>query len=157
MSDPTKELIGKFANRTPEEMEKEQKALEEEHVEQCRQMEQNISAFSSKTDKLTVNDKVLAIVKRPTNAQFKRFTPMEMVKYSGRPEEIPTEVSLAYEADMYKLMEELIASPKHTAEEWRGLTGDDFMAAFQAHLFGTRQKLAKETAAFLQQTLESQS
>ena len=157
MPDPTKDLIEKYGKQTPEEMEKEQGTLETEHVEKCKEMEENISAFSSKTDELVINDKVLAIVKRPTNAQFKRFTPAEMIKYSGHPDEIPPELAMKYEADMYVLMAELIVSPKHTAKEWQETTGDNFMAAFQAHLFSTRQKLAKETAAFLQQTLDTQS
>lgn len=155
--DPTKSLVAKYGQQTPEEMEKEQGALEAEHVEKCKEMEENISAFSSKIDELIVEGKTLAMVKRPTNSQFRRFTPPEMLKYSNHPEEIPPELAVKYETDMYALMAELIVTPKRTAEEWRDSTGDAFMAAFQAHLFGVRQKLAKETAAFLQQTLDTQS
>ena len=46
-------------------------------------------------------------------------------------------------------MEELIVNPKHDVAWWKENTGDEFMAAFQAHVFNVRQKLQENIESFL--------
>lgn len=144
------ELVEKYADKSPEEMEQEQADLESEVAIQSKALDQNISNFSSKTDEMKAPDgTTLAIVRRPTAKQFKRFVPPQLGKYKKKPESIPQDVALAYEQDIYKLMEELIVQPKHNADEWQGLIGDDFVAAFQAHLFKIRKKMIETVKSFL--------
>lgn len=146
----TKGLIEKYANKTPEEMEKEQDELETEVNLNAQALDQNISKFSSKTDEMKAPDgTLLAIVRRPTAKQFKQFVPPHLLKYKGHPEKLPPDVALEYEQNIYKLMSELIVQPKHTVEEWQELIGDDFIAAFQAHLFKIRQKMSETVKSFL--------
>ncbi len=147
------ELVEKYATQTPEEMEQDQENLQSEVALQSRALDQNISSFSSKTDEMKDTDgTLLAIVRRPTASQFKRFVPPDLAKYKDKPEKIPTDVALAYEQDIYKLMEELIVQPKHTAQEWQDRVGDDFVAAFQAHLFKVREQMSENVKRFLQRT-----
>jgi len=150
MTTPEEKLVEKYGDKTPEQMEKEQDALENEVVLQSKALDQNISNFSSKTDEMKAPDgTLLAIVKRPTAKQFKRFVPPQLAKYREKPESIPIEVATEYETDIYNLMAELITRPEHTADEWQKLVGDDFVAVFQAHLFKIRQKMAETVQSFL--------
>jgi hypothetical protein len=146
------ELIKTYATQSPEEMAKEQDLLEAEDNRQTKILEECIRDFSTKIDNMEVDGRILAIVQRPTSAQFKRFTPQSLAKYGEKPSEIPYDIAEKYEADMYKLMAELIIRPKHDAEWWKENTGDEFMAAFQAHLFKVRQKLQEDIKRFLPQT-----
>jgi len=154
MPKQTKEerLAKKYAQKTPEEMEKEQDELEMEYSVRCVEMDQKIQNFSSKTDPLMINGEKFAMVRRPTASQNRRIIPPELAKYRTNPEDIPYEVAMKYEDDVYKLMAELIIEPKHSAEWWRNNTGGEFMAAFQAHLAQVNQKLQETIDSFLQQT-----
>ena len=150
MSTPDEKKLIKYADKSPDEMAKEQDKLEQEVSVASQALDQQIQKFSSKTDEMKAPDgAVLAIVKRPTSAQFKRFTPPELAKFKDKPENITIELAEKYEKDIYKLMEELIVTPKHTAEEWPELVGDDFIAVFQAHLFNVRKKMAETVQSFL--------
>lgn len=144
-------LVKKYATKTPEEFDNEQDALRGEVNVAAQALLQNIEKYSSKTDELkdSATGATLAIVKRPTNAQFRRFTPPQLAKYKDDPESVPYEVAVAYEEDVFKLMEELIVQPKKTAEEWKSTVGDEFVALFQAHMFKTRQKLSEDVKRFL--------
>jgi len=148
-----KDLVNKYAGKSVEEMDKEQDDLKSEVALRSKEMEQEIDSFSSKTDELKNPDtgKIMAVIKRPTKAQFEMFTPPNLLKYRENPENIPPEEALEYEKGLYKLMEQLIVMPKRTAEEWKECTGDDFMAAFQAHLMKTREKMQKTVDSFLEQ------
>lgn len=148
----SKELVKKYAGQTPEEMEKEQDELETEVIVASRELEQKIKDFSKKTDPLVINGETYAHVQRPTTSQYERIIPPQLAKYRKKPEEIPYEVAKKYEDDMYKLMEELITDPKHNMEWWKQNTGDEFMAAFQAHVFNIRTKLQENIEGFLEQT-----
>lgn len=144
-------LIKKYAVKSPSEMRKEQAELREEVALKSKELEQEIEDFSSKTDKLInpETNRPMAVVKRPSKAQFEVFTPPQLLKYREHPEKIPPEVAIKYESGMYKLMEELIVAPKHTAKWWRENTGDDFMALFQAHLMKLRENMEKTIESFL--------
>lgn len=143
-------LVEKYGGKSPQELEKEQEDLESQVSITAQSLEQNISKFSSKTDEMKdKNGTVLAVVKRPTSAQFRRFVPPELVKYKDKPESVSFEVADKYESEIYKLMEELIVIPKHTAQEWRERVGDEFTAIFQAHLFHTRQNMSESVKSFL--------
>lgn len=148
---PTSEdLIRKYANKTPEEMEKEQDRIEQEYALMSQELDQKLMEASSKIDDMKFGDMTVK-VKRPTKAQLNRFTPPELVKYRENPQSIPYEVAKTYEDDIYKLMEELIVMPKHDAEWWIENTGDEFIAAFQAHIATMRAKIQKDAESFLQQ------
>jgi len=147
------DLVKKYAlGKTPEEMDKEQDDLKSEVALRSKEMEQEIDSFSSKTDELKNPDtgKIMAIIRRPTKTQFELFTPPNLLKYRENPEKITPEEALAYENGLYKLMEQLIVMPSRTAKEWKEKTGDDFMAAFQAHLMKTREKMQKTVESFLE-------
>jgi len=147
-----KELIKKYAGKSVEEMEKEQDVLQEEVVLSSKELEQKIQNFSKKSDALIINGEVYAYVQRPTARQYERIIPPELAKFRNHPEKISFELAKKYENDMYVLMEELIVSPKHNALWWKENTGDEFMAAFQAHVFNVRQKLQEDIEGFLGQT-----
>jgi len=146
-----KELVEKYAG-SPEEMEREQDELETEVAIISKELEQKIRGFSKKTDTLTVDGEVLAYVQRPSASQFDRLFPQQLAKYRKKPEDIPFEVAKKYETDMYELMGELIVNPKHEVKWWKENTGDEFMAAFQAHVFNVRQKLQENIENFLEPT-----
>jgi len=148
------DLIKKFANKSEEEMMKEQDELEAEYVARSVELDQAISEFDMVIDELKdpKSEKVLAEVKRPTASQFRRVIPPELAKFRKNPEKIPYELAMKYEDDMYKLMEELIVRPKHTAKEWRENTGGRFMALFQSHIVKLNEKVREDTESFLPQT-----
>ena len=144
------ELLKKYGGKTPEELERDQDALEGEVNVQAQAMDQQIQQFSSKTDEMkTPEGIVLAVVRHPTAAQFTRFVPPELAKYKNNPENMPYDTAIKYEQDIYKLMEELIVYPKHSAKEWQELVGDDFTALFQAHLMNVRKKVTETIKSFL--------
>jgi len=155
----SKKLVEKYAVKSADEMVKEQEDLQREVAEASTEMEQELEAFSTKTDELKNpnNSKLLAIIKRPTTSQFKRFTPISLLKYRDKPEDIPPDVAMKYTDDMYQLMAELVVQPKHTAEWWEDNTGDEFMALFQAHLAKTREKMSKTIEDFLSPTSATKS
>lgn len=147
----TKEnLIRKYADKTPEEMEKEQDKIEQDYILMSQELDQKLMETSSKIDDMKFGDTTVK-VKRPTKAQLNRFTPPELAKYRENPQGIPYEVAKTYEDDMYKLMEELIVMPKHDAKWWIENTGDEFIAAFQAHIATIRTKIQKDAESFLRQ------
>lgn len=148
------DLIKKFANKSEEEMIKEQDELEAEYIARSIELDQAISEFDVTIDELKdpKTGKTLAEVKRPTASQFRRVIPPELAKFRKNPEKIPYETAMKYEDDMYKLMEELIVRPKHTAKEWRESTGGRFMAFFQSHLVKLNEKVREDTESFLPQT-----
>jgi len=143
-------LIKKYANKTPEQMEREQADIEEEYIVASKELDQKLLNASSKVDFMEFGDAIIH-VKRPTREQIDRMTPPELAKYRKNPTEVPYEIAKEYEETMYKLMEELIIFPKHTAIEWKQLTGDEFMAAFQTHLMTIQSKIQKDAERFLQQ------
>lgn len=151
------DLVKKYANRTPEEMELEQDKIEQDYAIQSRALEQKIQEASSKIDEMKIGKEIVARVKRPTKEQLNQFLPPELTKYRNKPQEIPYEVAMKYETDMYKLMEELIVMPKHNAEWWIKNTGDEFMATFQAHIANIRTRIQKDIESFLRQTSDTQS
>jgi len=152
------DLIKKYAGKSVKELEREQNELEEEVAFTSKELEQKIQDFSKKVDPLIVNGETLAYVRRPTAKQYERVIPPELAKFRRHPEKISFELARKYENDMYALMEELIVSPKqtdgkpHSAEWWKENTGDEFMAAFQAHIFNVRTKLQEDVQNFLEQT-----
>jgi hypothetical protein len=148
---PTSEdLIRKYANKTPEEMEKEQDKIEQEYNLMSQELDQKLMEASSKIDEMKFGD-ITVRVKRPTKVQLNRFTPPELAKYREKPESIPYEVARTFEDEIYKLMEELIVMPKHDAKWWMEHTGDEFIAAFQFHIATIRAKIQKDAESFLQQ------
>jgi hypothetical protein len=151
------ELVKKYANKTPEEMELEQDKIEQDYMVQSRALEQKILEASSKIDEMKIGEETVARVKRPTKEQMNRILPPELAKYRKNPEEVPYEVAKKYETEMYQLMEELIVMPKHDSEWWIKNTGDDFMAAFQAHIANTQSQIQKDTERFLRQTSDTPS
>jgi len=147
----SRELVKKYAGK-PEELEKEQDVLEQEVAVTSKELEQKISDFSRKVDPLIFNGETLAYVRRPTAKQYERIIPPELAKFRKHPEKISYEMEQKYVNGMYGLMEELIVNPKHIAEWWKENTGDEFMAAFQAHIFNVRTKLQKDIENFLEPT-----
>lgn len=144
-----KELL-KYTGKTEAELAKEQEDLEGEVNLRAQAMDQEIQNFSNKTDEMkTPEGKVVGIVKRPTAEQFRKFTPPELAKHKGDPDAITYEEAEKYEKAIYALMAELIVTPKHTAEEWRKTTGDEFAALFQAHLFKVRKQMVESVKNFL--------
>lgn len=152
-----KGLIEKYATQTPEEMEKIQDELEQEYAAQCVEMDQNIRKFSSKTDPLIVDGKTLAVIKRPSASQYRRIIPPELAKFRKNPQDIPYELAMKYQDDIYRLMEEMIIKPKHDAKWWENNTGPEFMGAFQAHVVNIGIKLQESIDGFLGQTSDSRS
>jgi len=148
----SKDLIKKYAGKSVGELEREQDALEEEVTFTSKELEQKIQDFNKKVDPLIVNGETLAYVRRPTAKQYERIIPSDIAKFRKHPENISFELARKYEDDMYALMEELIVSPKHTGEWWKENTGDEFMAAFQAHVFNVRTKLQEDLKDFLEPT-----
>lgn len=146
----SEELIRKYANKTPEEMEKEQDKIEQEYTLMSQELDQKLMEASFKIDEMKFEEMTVK-VKRPTKAQLNRFTPPEIAKYRKNPESIPYEIAKVYEEDIYRLMEELIVMPKHDAKWWIENTGDEFIAAFQAHIATIRAKIQKDAESFLQQ------
>lgn len=144
------ELRQKYAIKSPEEMEKEQEELEKEYTLRSVELEQKIFGTVNKTDEMKIDNEVVAIVKRPTKSQMNRMLPPELAKYREKPESIPYEVAKKYEGELYKLMEELIVSPKHEAVWWTDHVGDEFVEAFQMHLASIQSKIQEDTANFLQ-------
>jgi len=151
------ELIKKYATKTPEEMELEQDKIEQDYAVQSKALEQKILEASSKIDEMKMGEVVVARVKRPTKGQMNRILPPELAKYRSKPEKVPYEVAKKYEVEMYKLMEELIVMPKHDAEWFINNTGDDFMAAFQAHIANIQSQIQKDTERFLLQTSDTEN
>lgn len=149
-----KRLAEKYGDKTTEQMIKDQEDLETQVTMDAVALEQNISTFSKKVDPMTVDGKTLAYIQRPNKSQYERFVPQDLSKYKDKPEEVPEGVARKYEEDIYRLMEELIVSPKHTAQEWKERVGDDFVAAFQAHMFGVRKRATEEASAFLRRTTD---
>ena len=145
-----KKLAEKYADQTPEEMEKEQDSLEKEVVFASKAMEQEISSFSIKVDELInpVTKKLMCKVKRPTATQWKQLVPPELAKYKKDPKSIPFEVAEKYETLVYDIMAELIVQPKHTAQWWRDNTTYDFVALFQTHMMETFDKMSKSLENF---------
>jgi len=143
------DLISKYATKTEAEMLQEQDEIQSEYAIRCEELDQKIRDFSSQIDPLKVNGETLAEVRRPTRTQFAKMVPPELAKYRDHPEEIPIEVAAKYENDMYDLMAELIVNPKHDADWWKGNTGDDWMAAFQAHLMKLRENMDETIKSFL--------
>jgi len=153
----TKEdLIRKYADRTPEEMEKEQDKIEQEYNLMSQDLDQKLTKASSKIDIMKFGEAEIHI-KRPTKAQLNRLIPPELAKYRKNPKEIPYELAKEYESDIMKLMEELIIMPKHNAKTWSETIGDEFIAAFQAHLVNLQTKIQEEAKGFLRQTSDTQS
>ena len=146
------DLVKKYGGQSAEELEREQDELEEEVAFTSKTLEQKIKNFGKKVDPLIVNGETLAYVQRPTAKQYERIIPSDLAKFRKHPEKIPFEVARKYENDMYVLMEELIVNPKHDAEWWKENTGDELMAAFQAHVFNVRTKLQEDVQNFLEQT-----
>lgn len=149
----TKSLVKKYANKTPEEMVKEQEDLEEEVAIRSTSMEQAIHKYSSKTDEMKNPDtqEIMAVVKRPTAEQYRRTIPPQLAKFKDNPEDIPYELGVEYEDDLYELMSEMIVQPQHDAGWWRKNTGPEFMMIFQAHIVKVYWKLQEQANAFLEQ------
>ena len=146
------DLVKKYAGESEEELAREQDELEEEVAFTSKELEQKIQSFSKKVDPLVINGETYAYVLRPTGEQYERIIPPELAKFRNNPEKITFELARKYENDMYALMEELIVSPKHDAKWWKKNTTDEFMAAFQAHIFIIREKLQEDIQNFLEQT-----
>jgi len=152
----TKDLIKKYATKTPEEMVAEQDKLREDLTIQQMELDSKIRNFSTQVDPLCTNTgEVLAHVKRPSIAQLERLLPIKLLKYKDNPETIPPEEALAFISEIYKLMEELIVCPHHSAEEWKEMISDDFVAMFQAHILKIREEASKAVSRFLPQTTGS--
>jgi hypothetical protein len=147
-------LADKYGTKSPEQMVEDQANLEAQVNMDAVALEQNISTFSKKVDPMTIDGKILAYIQRPNKSQYERFVPQGLSKYKDKPEEVPENVARNYEEDIYKLMEELIVRPKHTAQEWKERVGDDFVAAFQAHMFEVRKRATEEASAFLRRTTD---
>jgi len=145
-----KELAEKYANQTPEEMEKEQESLEREVAVASRAMEQEISSFSIKIDELIspVTNKLMCKVQRPTTSQWKQLVPPELAKYKKDPKSIPLKVAEKYETLVYDIMAELIVQPKHTAKWWKDNTTYDFVVLFQDHMIKTFDKMSENLGNF---------
>ena len=145
-----KELAKKYANQTPEQMEKEQESLEQEVVVASKAMEQEISSFSIKIDELISPEtkKVMCKVRRPTTSQWKQLVPPELTKYKDDPKSVPLKLAEKYETLVYDIMAELIVQPKHTAQWWKDNTTYDFVALFQDHMIKTFDKMSENLGNF---------
>ena len=158
MSSNNKELIKKYATKSVEEMTKEQDDMQEDLSSESLELDSRIRNFSTHIDPIMSDtDEVLAQAKRPSSAQFERLIPLKFLKYRNKPEGIPENEAIIYSEDIYRLMEELIVCPRHKAEEWKNLVGDDFVAAFQAHFIKIREEGSKTVTRFLQRTTASTS
>lgn len=158
MASNNKELIRKYATKSVEEMTKEQDKMQEDLSSESLELDSKIRNFSTRIDPIMSDtNEVLAQAKRPSSAQFERLLPLKFLKYRDNPEGIPEEEAIAYTEDIYKLMEELIVCPRHTAGEWKNLIGDDFVAAFQAHFVKVREEGSRTVTRFLQRTTASTS
>lgn len=158
MVSDNKELIRKYATKSVEEMTKEQDKMQEDLSSESLELDSKIRNFSTHIDPIMSDtNEVLAQAKRPSSAQFERLLPLKFLKYRDNPEGIPEEEAIAYTEDIYKLMEELIVCPRHTAKEWKNLIGDEFVAAFQAHFVKVREEGSKTVTRFLQRTTASTS
>ena len=150
------DLIKKYASRSADQMAKEQDSLKDDVAIEALELDSKIRNFSSQIDSIKSDTgEILAYAKRPSAAQFGRLIPMKFMKYKDDPTSIPTEEAIAYSEDIYKLMEELIICPKHTTDEWKGMIGDDFLAAFQAHFLRIREEASKTVSRFLPQPTDS--
>lgn len=144
------DLVKKYASKTVDQMAKEQEDLKDDVAVEAMELDSRLRNFSSQIDPVKSDTgEVLAYAKRPSAVQFERLIPPKFLKYKDNPESISIEEAMEYSEDIYRLMEELITMPKHTAREWKEIVGDDFLAAFQAHFIKVREEASKTIARFL--------
>ena len=148
---PKEDLVKKYASKSVEQMVKEQEDLKDDVAVEAMELDSKLRNFSSQIDPIkSETGEILAYAKRPSAAQFERLIPPKFLKYREDPDSIPPEEAMEYNVDMYRLMAELITRPKHSAQEWKELIGDDFMVAFQAHFIKVREEASKAVSRFLQ-------
>jgi len=144
-SKKARDFLFKHPPKTPEEIAKELKQMEEakgKYTKDVAILEQNIKKFNSVLDPLIdpISGDVLCWVRRPTQAEWDKMIPEEFLQYKFE-EEVPPEVSRKYANLQFEMMAKLIENPKHDAEWWKANSNLILQQLFQAHLTDVYRKL----------------
>jgi len=137
--DPKRSFLEKHPPKSPQELADTVKRIEEakkKYTQDVSALEQNLKDFNAIEDPLVdpATDKPLCWVKRPTRAEFEKLVPPELMKYKNSIESVPKDIADKYEGQVYTMMAELIAKPKHDANWWKDNSNLVFLTLFQNHL-----------------------
>lgn len=122
LQDKAMELVKKYG-LTDEEIEKEKQEqikIKTDYTRNNTMYEQNLlNYFNVTEDIMDENGKPLAQIRYPSYKDITDFVPKEIMSYVKNNKPIPEELQEKYSDNVFKMMENLIVSPKHDAEWWK--------------------------------------
>ena len=134
--------------KTVEEAWREQTEAKAKYESGLNIVETNLLDFLSIEDPIIFNGKVIACVKRPTNAQIRAMVPHGLTKYKDKPQDIPEEDLKKYEKELTELMAILITKPKWTPQEWEEKSNPWFIRLFWEHIGNISQMAQVQIEGF---------
>jgi hypothetical protein len=120
--------------KTVEEAFLEQEKLGQRYDIGMAKVEDNLIDFLKKEDPLVYDEKVLAMVRRPSNREIRNMVPKELMEYADRPDDVPDDMMKDYEDRIYEIMADLITKPKWTKEKWAEINNPWFQRLFWDHV-----------------------
>lgn len=99
-------------------------------------LEKNLMDFNKILDPLIdpESTKVLCWIRRPATKELENMIPEELLKYRGKPEEVPLDLMQKHQDFQFKMMANLIENPKKDAEWWKANANFVFQRLFEIHL-----------------------
>lgn len=115
---------------------KEMKKIKSELTQEAAVLEKNLMEFNKILDPLVdpENDKVLCWIRRPTTKELEDMIPEDLLKYRGKPEDVPEEIMTKHKDFQFKMMANLIEKPKKPANWWMNKANLVFQRLFEIHL-----------------------
>lgn len=112
------------------------KKIKDELTQDASVLEKNLMDFNKTLDPLTdpESKKVLCWIRRPTTKELEDMIPEELLKYRGKPEDVPLEVMKKNQNFQFEMMAKLIEKPKKDAEWWKSSANLVFQRLFEMHL-----------------------
>lgn len=115
---------------------KEQEEIKKKYTMDAAILEKNLEKFNEILDPMVdpTTDTALCWIRRPTQEELEMMIPADLLKYRGKPEEIPADKIKEGEDLLFEMMAQLIAVPEHTAKEWKARANMVFQRLFQLHI-----------------------
>lgn len=115
---------------------KEMREIKSGLTQNAAMLEKNLMEFNKTLDPLVdpESDKVLCWIRRPTTQELEDMIPAELLKYRGKPEEVPPELMQKHNDFQFAMMANLIGNPKKSAEWWKQHANFVFQRLFEMHL-----------------------
>jgi len=112
-------------------------------------VEKNLTEYLDIADPVTVNDKPIFWIRRPSMLEIKDLTPTkEQMKYMEEPQTMPTDLQKEYDDRFYKKFSVLVVAPKKTPEQWRKIMTPWLLRLFWGYIAKVGNILGAEVEGF---------